>query len=377
MTSNKFFANSVLLSEDIVEESSEESSESEDMDMNDLVKILNPLKTDSDFVCTECNSDLMEEEGIMICSNEDCGLVGGDVIDSGPEWRSSDNANRGSCPSNHFFPRASEGTIMSGLNNHRLQMKQQWIASGNYRGQRLSYIFDKINKLQQSHDIPKVVIDDTKIFYNNLSDCRHRKGENKGKHIIIRGNNVDNVLAACMSKAGENNHWPMNTKELSQIFDITEKRITAGKKKFDRIIDTTDNPNEFFLDELSNISATHNVASDYIKRYGPRIGVINSTMDLALTIAGNCWKLRKGSNHSDDSLAGGIILLIMSKFTEAEEMLEKKTMIAKCFNVSEATINKVFNQLEPLYEVLISDGATSFVLANYDKYAEFLKKPKK
>lgn len=374
MTSD-FFANSVLMTDEVSLSESEESSE-EEYDIDKIFNMLNPEEPTSDTVCSACKSDLIEIDGVLMCSSEDCGLVESDMVDTGPEWRNPEGAVRGGGQTNYFFPQMTDGTTLSGLNNKQLNLKQKWIC-GNYRDQRLSYIFSRIDNLKKDNDIPKSVIEDTKIYYKILSECTHRDGENKGKYIILRGDNVDNILAACMSKAGENNHWPMSVNEIANIFGITSKRVTSGKKKFDKIIDTTDNVNQIFLDELANISALHNVTSDYISRYGPKVGLIGDALQLALRISDNCLKLRLGSNHSENSLASGIILMILNNFMSAEEVMVKKALIAECFAISEATINKVSNQLDIFYHFLINDEATEYLLKNYDDVATSMGLPKK
>lgn len=372
---SKFFANSVLMEVETPKEV-EESESSEEYDIDQLFNMINPAEERDSLLCDDCGSDLVEIDGVMTCSSKDCGIVESDVVDSRPEWRDPDGKVRCGGPTNYFFPQMSDGTTLSGLNNKRLNQKQQWIC-GDYRSQRLAYIFARIEHLRTKHDIPKAVIDDTKIYYKILSECKHRDGENKGKYIILRGDNVDNVLAACMAKAGENNHYHMSVSEIATIFGITQKRVTAGKKKFDNIIDTTDNDNEIFLDELANISALHNVTSDYINRYGPQVGLIGDALKLALTISENCLKLRLGSNHSENSLASGIIMTLLSRFVSEEELLEKKTAIAKCFGISEATITKVSNQLDAFYPFLISDEETEYLLRHYDSVAHSMGLPKK
>ena len=377
-----FFVNSVLLDPELIE-IEEESEDEPDLDLN-YEQIMHhvmgtktseqlSLERDIDVSCSACGGELGQDlqGGVMVCMNPECGMIEEDILDLGAEWRSfnSGEGTRCGCPSNYFFPQSSTGTIVTGLSNHRLRVKQQWNA-GDYRGQRLSDVFGFITKICMRSNLSRSVIDDAKIYYKNLSECKHIKGKNKGKYIIIRGDNVTNIIAACVSKACEKNRCSMDSKEIGEVFRIKDSRVTSGKKKFDKIIDNTENPNENpFKNELSNITADFDITEDYITRHSAPLGMGASAKELALTIARNCWRSRQASDHSARSLAGGIVLLLFARCGTGN-INKRKTRIAKQFGISEATITKVYVQIDFLYEMLIDDDLTTFVMENYESIAE-------
>ena len=86
-------------------------------------------------ICKGCDAigSLIEDEhsSVLVCKK--CGIVNEELLDHGPEWRQYNNDdNRGDtvgrcgCPSNFFFPKSTQGTIMSGSSNSRLKRKQTW-----------------------------------------------------------------------------------------------------------------------------------------------------------------------------------------------------------------------------------------------------------
>ena len=53
--------------------------------------------------------------------------------------------------------------------------------------------FKKITQKCSEGKIMKCIEDDAKIMYNNICDCKHMTGKNKGKNIIIRGINRESL----------------------------------------------------------------------------------------------------------------------------------------------------------------------------------------
>ncbi len=157
-----------------------------------------------------------------MCSS--CGVINEELIDSGPEWRQYNNddsrgegVNRCGCPSNFFFPKSSQGTIIVGSTTSRVKRKQKW-NSMVYKERSLNQVFEQISKICSANKIPQIVVDSAKILYKKISDCRHKSGTNAGKQIIIRGENRTSIIAACVYKACEMNKYPKNAKDIAEIF---------------------------------------------------------------------------------------------------------------------------------------------------------------
>src|ERR1700733_5190711 len=255
-------------------------------------------------ICKNCdaNDSLMEDPtaGVVVC--KECGVINEELLDVGPEWRqynNDDNRNEGvnrcGCPSNFFFPKSSQGTIISGIKNNRLKIKQKW-GSIIYKERRLNTIFEYISDICGRNKIPRIISDSAKIMYKRISDCKHKTGENIGKHVIIRGINLISVVAACVFKACEMNKTPRTVREIAYLFDADEKKITKGIKTFEKIMTECD---DGMILENSHVC----LPEDYVRRHCPKLKISEPDTELAVNIAYNCCRMKLASDHNTQSIA--------------------------------------------------------------------------
>ena len=320
--------------------------------------------TTKNKTCKGCGTKgaLIEDQRASVLVCLECGMVNEELLDHGPEWRQYNNDdNRGDgvsrcgCPSNFFFPKSSQGTIMAGSSNSRLKRKQKW-NSMVYKERSLNQVFEYITQICTKNKIPKIIIDDAKIFYKNLSDCKHKNGINKGKQIIIRGENRLSIIAACVFKACEKNKNPRNVKEIAGFFNLDDKKVTKGNKQFDRIMKNADD-RSILHDQYRDIDT----AEDYIRRHCPRLKISKSDTDIAVKIAQNCCKMKLASDHNPQSVAAGSIL-VMVEYCNLN--IEKKE-IATLFGTSDVTIGKIYNKIIPYTDALVDDAATEHLIKKF------------
>lgn len=326
---------------------------------------LDDLATDSDKtdkICKKCGAvdSIIEDPtmGIMVCSN--CGLVNEELLDHNPEWRHYNNddnrgegVNRCGCPSNYFFPKSSQGTIMTGSNRNRLKRKQKW-NSMVYKERSLNDVFKFISEICEKNKISKIIEDSAKIMYKKLSDCKYKKGKNAGKQIIIRGNNRISIIAACIFKACEMNKTPRTNDEIAKMFGIGEKRITKGKKQFNKIIKNCDD--QYLLDQFKPC-----LPEDYIRRHCPKLKINKENTELAVSIARNSCRMKLASDHNTISIAAGAILLMVE---HCNLNIDKKD-ISKLFGTSDVTVVKIFNKIVPYVQALVDDDATDHLIKKF------------
>ena len=314
-------------------------------------------------ICVGCNSKGTFIEDIqanaMVCS--ECGMINEELLDHGPEWRQYNNddnrgegVNRCGCPSNFFFPKSSQGTIMAGSSNSRLKRKQKW-NSMVYKERSLNQVFENISNICSKNNFPKIIVDTAKILYKKLSDCKHKSGVNSGKQIIIRGENRISIIAACVFKACEMNKNPRSIKEISKIFKLDEKKVTKGNKQFDKIMKNADD-SMIMLEEIGL-----DTADDYIRRHCPKLKINKKDTDTAVKIAQNCCKMKLASDHNPQSVAAGAILLMVYY---SNLKVEKKD-IANLFGTSDVTIGKIYNKIAPYTEALVDDAATEHLIKKF------------
>ena len=317
----------------------------------------------SEKICKGCNckGTLIEDQhtSVIVCS--ECGMVNEELLDHGPEWRQYNNddnrgegVNRCGCPSNFFFPKSSQGTIMAGSCSSKLKRKQKW-NSMVYKERSLNLVFEYISQICAKNNIPKIIVDSAKILYKRLSDCKHKAGPNIGKQIIIRGENRLSIIAACVFKACEMNKNPRNVKEIAEFFELDEKKVTKGIKHFDRIMKNADDNNIVFEQFKTNS------AEDYIRRHCPKLKINKQDTNMAVKIAHNCCKMKLASDHNPQSVAAGSIL-VMVEYCDLD--IDKKD-IATLFKTSDVTIGKIYSKIAPYAQALVNDAATEYLIKKF------------
>ena len=289
-----------------------------------------------------------------------CCVIVEEMFDHGPEWRQCNNddnrgegMNRCSGPVNFFFPKSSQGTIMTGSTNSRLKRKQKWNYMV-YKERSLNNVFERISKTCSANGIPKIVADSAKTYYKRLNDCKHKNGINAGKQIIIRGENRISIIAACVYLACKINHHARSVKEIADYFNISDKKVTKGIKQYDKIIKNSDEQSMMYED----ISDT---PEDYIRRHCPKLGIRPNSTERAVIIASNCCRMKLASDHNPQSIAAGAIMLLVQNYGLD---IEKKR-IADVFDTSEVTICKIYHKIHKFVEALVDNEITDYIIKEF------------
>jgi len=331
-------------------------------DDSETIEDVSPEK--KGYYCKNCQSysTVIEDHNIstLVCSV--CGIICGELIDEGPEWKkynnddnNSEGINRCGCPSNYFFPKSSQGTIVVGLKNNRLKRKQLWHSSMPYKEKRLFKDFEYISEVCEANGISKNIIDTAKILYKSIIDCRHKTGENAGKQIIIRRTNRLRIIVNCVEKACIMNKNPHTIKEISGYFNLSDKKITGGNKQFDKILRNIENK-DIFLDQLNT-----NLAEDYITRFGTILKLDKKSIKLAVQISDNCCRMKLVSDHNPQSIAAGSILL-MAEYLKLN--LNRKD-ISRLFKTSDVTIGKIYKKISPYINALVNDKLVDHLVKKF------------
>ena len=320
----------------------------------------------NDKTCISCKNEnaLTEENGMIVCTF--CGTITEELLDHSPEWRQynnddsrSDGVSRCGCPANPLLPSSTQGTVLVGIGNKHINRIQNW-SSMIYKDRSLNIVFKNITEVCNKNSISKNIIDDACIFYKALSECKHQVGLNKGKPIIIRGDNRKSIVAACVFKACEKNKSPRSTREIASFFKIEETKITRGNKQFDKIIRNSDSKGVLVIE---NDPTQNDSTEDFIRRYCKILKISEKDTIFAIRIAKNCCRMKLASNHNPQSIAiGAIILMCEHESSEKKCKHIEKHQIAKMFDISEATINKIYNNLSPYDYLLVDDDAVSYMV---------------
>ena len=286
-----------------------------DDDILNLVSNINFNEDDNDLDdqkqdnCISCDAiDSLRRDsklGIIVCNK--CGQVNDGLLDNSPEWKSYNNddsrndTGRCSMPINHFLPQSSLGTSIGGSKRTKIQILHRWSAMP-YKERSRYIVLKEIENKCRMANILKKIEDDAKIIYNNISECKHVKGKNKGKNIIIRGINRKGLVGACVYYACRRNDKPMNPKEIAQLFDIRQKDLTKGRRTL------------FKLMKIRNMGLVlkSSTAADFIPRFCRELRIKDEYLDQSLQLAKNIKKLNVASSHTQPSIATACVLLMIN-----------------------------------------------------------------
>lgn len=315
--------------------------------------------------CNTCssNSFIIEDysQGIIVCTN--CGNVINEIMDKSPEWNTYDNSksnSRCTAPINTFLPKSSLGTTIACSSYSKVSILHKWNAMP-YRERSLLNVLKEIEYRCRKGKIIKCIEDDAKILYKNISACKHPKGKNKGKYIIIRGNNRKGLIAACIFFACKRKGNTRSPKEIGNLFELKCTEITRGIKTFTKLIKISNLTYEF-------ISST---PEQFIPRYCKRLHFKKKYINEAIKIAKNIQKLSIASVHTPLSIATGSILLIVDTYN----LNISKKYIAKEFKVSEVTISKAYHKIESYKDIIVDDEITNKYAKELEKFRKTLKIP--
>jgi len=309
--------------------------------------------------CGEYNSMVDDTvHSVRVCTK--CGQVNDNLVDQNPEWRQFEDdggkdVGRCSMPINKLLPQSSLGTTIAGNYKSRLKTLHQW-SQMPYKERSLNAVFKIIHNKCQSGAILKCIEDDAKIMYKLISECKHVKGKNKGRVIIIRGKNRESLIAACVFFACRRNKKTRSQKEIADLFDLKYTEITRGCKLFIKLMK---------LRKLE-LSIGTSLPEHFVVRFCNELKIKKHYINQAMKIAKNIRKLDIASVHTPFSTATSSILL-MADINGLRSISKKK--LSNKFNVSEVTLTKTYKKISEYRNVLINDTLT-------DKLVELIKKEK-
>lgn len=304
----------------------------------------------TELICKSCDTNeyIFEDitNGFMVCKN--CGQVLENLIDQNPERHNYDNESadvRSSAPINKLLPQSSLSTQISGGHfKCRVRQLQEWNAMP-YRERSLSYVFKELHEKCKKANLIKCIEDDAKIMYKTISECKHTKGKNKDKYIIIRGANRKSLIAACIFFACRRKNMTRSPKEIADLFEIKFTDMTKGCKNFMKLMKL----------KQKGMTVGTSQPEDFILRFCNELKLKQVHSNQALQIAKNIRKLSLASDHTPPSIATCSILL-MAEINKIHHITKRK--LSNNFDVSEVTITKGYKKIEQLKNILTDDNLT-------------------
>ena len=289
-------------------------------------------------ICLECMTDSIVEgtSGCYECTN--CGVMGGQIIDTGAEWRfygSEDNKSsdptRCGMPSNELLPESSLGSVVGygwkgsdSFEMHRIRKYQGWSAMP-YKERARYNDFQIIQNTAARGGLPQCIIEDAKSQYKKITEDQ-----------ISRGANRKGLRAACVYSACKKYNVPRSDKEIAEIFELEDITImTRACKLFQQIWNTHQKST------MKDIMMPASRPGDFIQRFCSKLGMSQASVDRANEIANKADEYGIVSDNTPPSIAAGSIYLVV----KLDNLNINKREIATACKISEVTICKCYKKL--------------------------------
>lgn len=287
-----------------------------------------------------------ENEAKIICKK--CGeTIVENIINTTPEWNNYDDINECGCSMvNNLLPQSSLSVpILS--RSLKLRTLQNWDAMP-YNERSLNKEYKFIDEICNKHNVPKCIINDSKIIFKNISECQV-----KGRNVIFRGNNRIDIIVACVYFAYSKSENSKSPTELSAMFNINKKELTKGIKKFLKIAN---------IGNL-NLNITYSLPEHYIENYCKQLKLNKTITNAIFNIAKNITRLGIHMSHTPISIACGSILLCIDNIEKGKTNINKKTLSEK-FHISKATINKAYSKMLEYKNELLQNNSEIVKIEN-------------
>ncbi len=330
--------------------------------------ITNIFNENDDEQCRDCNSyNLVQIDGYYTC--RDCGNRGGEVIDSGQEWRyygqfdnKLTNPARCGIPTSDLVPNSSIGSVIANQGYETYAMKrirniQSW-SSTNYKDTTLMNSFNNMNIMASNSGVPICIIEEAKYMYKKVSSIKSYKKAKK-----------DAIQAASIQRACKMNNVPRDSSEMALIFGISKKDMRKGTKQFEEIWNALitqenywkeqeeiqhmdENPhynNEGYEKDIINFKPSNSI--DYLHRNCSKLNlseeIYNICSDICKYIENEDYLVK----HIPLSRTAGCIYFCCRCLNID---IDKQAITTAC-SVSEVTINKCYQKLLKIRNDIINN----------------------
>ncbi len=305
--------------------------------------------------CDTCEFGLaFSEEGFLTCINPKCGIIYKDILDNSAEWRyygADDNQKsdptRCGMAINPYLQESSYGckVICNGSSSYesrKIRRYTEW-QSMPYKEKTQYEEFEIITDYARNAGIPKLLIDDAIKYHKKISEFK----------ITFRGANRDGIIAASLHISFWINNYPRTPKEIAKIFHLDPASATKGCKNAMTIL----NKIEQDMDNNEKTKFKKICPTAFIERYCSKLNINNELTKVCEFVSKQIEKLPENpdnnskpfASNTPQSIAAGIVYFI----SQICNLNITRGEVANVSEISQVTIGKCFNKLDPLKEKLI------------------------
>jgi len=298
-------------------------------------------------ICERCEYKLaLSDEGFLVCTNYNCGIIYKDMVDQSAEWRyygADDNQHndptRCGMPINPLLEESSYGcTVLSNgpmsYEMRKIRRYTKW-QSMPYKEKSQYDDFQVITTMAQNAGVPKMIIDDAIRYHKKISEYE----------TTFRGDNRDGILAASIYISCKINKYPRTAKEIADIFKLDVTCATKGCKNAVSIINNIEkdvvNKDKTLFCKIK--------PEDFIERFSSKLNINTELTKVCKFISTKIEQLDLMPENTPHSIAAGIIYFISQNCNLS---ISKKD-VKNISEISEVTINKCFKKLETIKDKLI------------------------
>ncbi len=298
-------------------------------------------------ICERCEYKLaLSDEGFLVCTNYNCGIIYKDMVDQSAEWRyygADDNQHndptRCGMPINPLLEESSYGcTVLSNgpmsYEMRKIRRYTKW-QSNPYKEKSQYDDFQVITTMAQNAGVPKMIIDDAIRYHKKISEYE----------TTFRGDNRDGILAASIYISCKINKYPRTAKEIADIFKLDVTCATKGCKNAVSIINNIEkdvvNKDKTLFCKIK--------PEDFIERFCSKLNINTELTKVCKFISTKIEQLDLMPENTPHSIAAGIIYFISQNCNLS---ISKKD-VKNISEISEVTINKCFKKLETIKDKLI------------------------
>ena len=298
-------------------------------------------------ICERCEFKLaLSDEGFLVCTNYNCGIIYKDMVDQSAEWRyygADDNQHndptRCGMPINPLLEESSYGcTVLSNgpmtYEMRKIRRYTKW-QSMPYKEKSQYDDFQVITTMAQNAGVPKMIIDDAIRYHKKISEYE----------TTFRGDNRDGILAASIYISCKINKYPRTAKEIADIFKLDVTCATKGCKNAVSIINNIEkdvvNKDKTLFCKIK--------PEDFIERFCSKLNINSELTKVCKFISTKIEHLDLMPENTPHSIAAGIIYFISQNCNLS---ISKKD-VKNISEISEVTINKCFKKLETIKDTLI------------------------
>jgi transcription initiation factor TFIIB len=288
---------------------------------------------EEEIKCLKCNSYAVPMMS-TIFECKICGEILENVIDNSAEWRYYGNEGgsrvdpaRCGTAVNHLLPKSSMATIMlsSGLTNYaqrRTQKMHGWGAM-TYKERCLNKVFQDISLRSSNGFILNSIVKKAHEYYKKVAELHASRGE------IRKGLIAASIYMAC-KKIGV----PRTTTEIAELFQVTERCVARGNKKFTELWQLSGETHITYNDDCQS--------SEYLVRFCTKLDRGNiDFMDMTIRISSIIKEHCILEQNTPVSVSAASIYYVCT-------MLENgitRSDISKVTSTSEVTISKCMKDL--------------------------------